>query len=63
MYGDSKHVIEWANKKFEFHNMELTPILKQSEEVKPLFVKLYFKHIFQESNCHVDNLWKDSLLL
>jgi len=52
--GDSKLVMDWANDEVQIFIIVLEPILERMLEIKALFEKVYFAHVFREFNHKAD---------
>lgn len=63
MLGDSKLVIDWANRRVIAHNIGLDPLLQYIQHVANTFDWISYCHIFHKLSEEVDALSKEALEL
>jgi len=59
--GDSRIIINWANKSSECHTVRLRPILEEILLLVTRFDHISFSHVFREHNTQADQISKEAL--
>ena len=63
VFGDSKMVVEWVNRKIQINSPHLQQLLNAIRRMLELFIGFRITHIYREMNMEADGLCKLYLLL
>ena len=63
VFGDSKMVVDWVNKKIQFNAPHLQHLLREIKRILELFTGFNITHIYRELNMEEDGPSKVTLLL
>ena len=63
VFGDSKMVVDWVNKKIQINAPHLQQLLRAIRRILELFTGFNITHIYKELNMEADGLSKLALLL
>ena len=59
-FGDSMIIINWINHAQRCHNIYLTPIMEEVSQLKTIFNRISFTHIYRERNSEADRCSKEA---
>ena len=63
VFGDSKFLMDWCNKKLHITNIQLQSILQHIKEERIGYEHLTFDHLYRELNQKVNGLSKEAIFL